>query len=226
MKTSNIIIIVFSVFVVSSMLTFFIDSKNHPNNNSNNRYLYNEFNLQNHSITEFSVLVAEAGTDIHIEQTDSNKISIECPKGEKTQKNFYTLSNDTLFINGKFRTWIKCKKLNQVISHDHKWLGIDVMSKDSLLLNINGGITYLQKNNPANIQFFKLIANNDSYVDIANLSIDNFYVTCKNKSEIKANGLYKNVNSLIENNSKLNLSKNPLELTMKKDSTSQFKCLR
>ena len=82
MKTSNIIIIAFATFVLVGVLILFVDAKQHKTKNDNN-FSYKEF-----SLPAFSVVVAEKGSDLHVDQSDSRKTSYA-----KTIPLNYNLSN-------------------------------------------------------------------------------------------------------------------------------------
>ena len=70
MKTSNIIITAFAIFITGTIFFLFADSQRYVEDVKNN-VSYKEFTL-----SAFSVIVAERGSDVHIDHSDSTLMTV------------------------------------------------------------------------------------------------------------------------------------------------------
>lgn len=180
MKTSNKIIIAFAILIVSSMLTLFIDSKQHKKD------ILNNIEMKDMQLPLFSVVVAEKGADLHINQADSNMISIEYIKNKEIPAKLYTISGDTLYVYRGLRTFVKCKNLTTVIGNHPQWVGIFNFAPDSITLRTNGGkmvfknIKVNPKNTNDNTTSFNVIAKDSAFLEIKSFRTKNVSVTSDN----------------------------------------------
>jgi len=181
MKTSNIIIIAFAAFIISGMLFLFIDAKKHKKEVENN-ISFKEFPL-----ATFSVIVAEKGSDLHIDWSDSTVVKVEYLKDKKTPSKIYEVVNDTLRVYGGLRTFVKCKKIATIIGNKPFWVGVNNFTPDSLTIRMNGGSLYYDKDRgnkdeKLDQKTFNLgiIANDSAYVEINNNKLHNLSVMSDN----------------------------------------------
>jgi hypothetical protein len=134
MKKSNIILLAFGLFLVGGMLTLYIDSVQHHNQTNQGTSMTKKVDLP-----AFSVIVAEKGSDLHIQQSDSNLLAIEYFKDNKIPSKLYTLSGDTLHVYAGLRLFVKCRNLHSVIGNSHKWVGINRFDAEVLHVKMHGG---------------------------------------------------------------------------------------
>lgn len=218
MKISNIIITAYVVLVIGSLLVLFVDSKYHKNNEPANT------EMKTYPLGNFSVVVAEQGSDVHLDQADSLKIEVEYIKNQPAHKQLYKLSNDTLYVFGGLRTFVKCKHVKSIISHKAYWLGVSNFSADSLQLDINGGHVYFSGEGNKNIEIKKLIVNASDTADIEtyNLTSDKLVLKASGKSYLRFYGNYKSADVDIKEQTELQITKNIVSLNLVKDDKSNI----
>jgi hypothetical protein len=148
MKTSNIIRIAFATFILGGILILFVDGKKNRNSNNNNfnnkqnnyteedgNFRYKEFPLQ-----EFSVVVAEKGSNLHLDQSDSRIIKVQYDINKPTPAKLYEITNDTLHIYKGLKLFVKCKNITAIIGNKPLWVGVNNFTPDSMTLKMSGGV--------------------------------------------------------------------------------------
>lgn len=215
MKISNIIIVAFSVFIIGSMLTLFIDAKLHKHKKEE-LASYKEYPLP-----AFSVVIAEKGADLHINQSDSMKVSVEYIKGQKTPSKIYEVVNDTLHIYGGLRTFVKCRNIHAIIGQKAYWIGVYKFSPDSLTIKASGGKLYFNNGGIEEKSFnIGIITNDKAYVEIRNSNVNNLSVR-SNNAEVGAFCKVKSLMAKLEHTATLHV-RNPQNISAQRDTTSQL----
>lgn len=213
MKTSKIIIIAFFTFIIAGMLTLFTSSKMHEKYTEQNIY-HKDF-----ALPEFSVIVAEKGADIHIDHSDTTKVSIECFRNRKVPSKMYEIVSDTLHIYGGLRTFVKCKNIKSIVTHNAFWVGLFRFRPDSLTINATGGNFYFD-NNGINEKSFNIgiTAKEYAFVEIKNINGNNISFKSNNSSlslQCKINAL----SAKLANHASLSSSM-PQTVQLERDSSS------
>jgi len=223
MKTSNIIIIAFAASIIGGILFLFVDAKKHKKEIENN-ISFKEFPL-----ATFSVVVAEKGSDLHLDWSDSTIVKVEYIKDKKTPSKMYEVVNDTLHVYGGLRNFVKCKKIATIIGNKPFWVGVNSFSPDSLTIRMNGGSLYYNndrgnKNEKLDQKTFNLgiIANDSAYVEINNNKLHNLSVKSDN-SKIINNCYIKSVNATLSNKAEFISLDKIINLAVEKDSTCQVR---
>lgn len=96
MKTSNIIITSFLIFLFGGIILLYIGSKYYKTNDDPSNFISEE-----KKISSFSVVVAEPGAIFNLITEKENKIKQTYLKGTVPNISSYTVRNDTLFIFSK-----------------------------------------------------------------------------------------------------------------------------
>jgi len=222
MKTSNIIIIAFAILIVSGMLFLFADSKKYKEEEKN-KISFKEF-----SLSQFDVIVAEKGSDVHIDRSDSTKIKIEYVRGKKTPSKLYEVINDTLHVYGGLRTFVKCKQITQIISKKTFWVGVGNFAPDSLIIKMNGGQLCFNNESKKTYRFnakafnVRIAANDSASVNISNARLGNLSVTLNNAKVIN-NCDVTNVNAKLSNKAAFISLDNIGKLIVEKDIACQVR---
>jgi hypothetical protein len=217
MKISKIIILSFVTFVLISTLVLFIDSKGHKKN-----IFGTDMSIKMETIGNFNVLAAEPGSDIHVNQNDSNYIRIEYSNDRPINKNLYRLSNDTLFVGDGNRIFIDCKQLKSVITHNNIWLSIDSLQTDSLYFESNGGVHNIGFDNmKVKIQYLNFVSNKKSWNSIGATDIKFLKVTLKDSAYLQVNKFCKAINADLTQSSEFSVRSSPSTLNYKKDDDSK-----
>ena len=223
MRTSNIIITAFASCIIGGMIYLFVDAKKHKKEVENN-ISFKEFPL-----ASFSVVIAEKGSDLHLDQSDSTIVKVEYLKDEKTPSKIYEVVNDTLHIYGGLRTFVKCKKVTAIIGNKSLWVDVNNFTPDSMTIRMNCGeldynINDLEKRKKFNQKVFNLrmIANNSALIVINDANIQNLLVKSDN-SKIINNCNVKSINAELSNKSEFSSLDKIRNLVVEKDSTSQVR---
>ena len=219
MKISNIIITAFAIAVLASMLVLFIDSKNHK------KYVDPNIEMKTFSLSDFTVVVAEKGSDVHINSSDTNSIKIEYLKNKVVKNQLYKQQNDTLFVYGGFRTFVKCSKLKAIRANKAFWVGVHRFKLDSLDVKISSGRLYFIANDSIRNEFKNLVINatDSAYLNTSNTHVENFVLNAKDKSVCEFYGNYKHVDVKLSNNSTLVFNSNPQTIKLERDKESSFR---
>jgi len=222
MKISRIIIIAFAAFVLGSILILFIDSKKHKINE------VTEAEMKSFALENFSVLVAEKSADIHVDYANSNKIVLDISKDKVLEKKMYRLSNDTLYVYGGVRTFIKCKKIKTIIGHNPYWMGVNSVGNDSLHLDIAGGQLIFNETGKHNMQLKSLAihACDSAVIRAFGVSIDELRIDAKDKARLECYGHYTHVDAQLSGKSELTFGNNPLSMAIKRDESSVINVYR
>ncbi len=213
MKISNLIILAFAVIVIGSLLVLFIDSKYHNENENSN------FEKKTYPLADFSVVVAEKEANIQLDYGQKNEIDVEYQKNEIPEKlnlKIYKLCNDTLYIYGGLRTFVKSNNLKSIIAQKTRWFGLGQFKYDSLKVDVVSGNIMLD----ADIKKLVLIVSDSAYVRTLNHKVENLNLFAKGKSNIELNGNYKTVNARIYEKKNISFEGSPASLKFQRDSTS------
>jgi len=213
MKTSNIIIIAFAVFILGSTIFLFADSKNHKNETRSDAV------LKSSPLQDFSVVVAEDSSDIHLNQATTNSIAVEFLKDKVLKKQMYKLVNDTLYVYGGLRTFVGCKKLKSIIVNKAFWVGLNGFNQDSLNLNAKGGRIVFESNDvKMNIGSMQLNASDSASVEMYyNLRVGDLRVDATDNVNLSFLGVYKSADVKIKNMTQLTFNSAPLKLKLDRD---------
>ena len=223
MKTSNIIIIGFAIFIISGLLFLFIDAKKHKKEVEKN-IAYKEFKLP-----QFKVVVGEKGSNFQIDKSDSMLIKIEYSKNTTLPKKLYEVINDTLHIYSKLWITVKCKEIRSIIGNKPLWIGINNFVPDSLMIKMIGGklhynATYSNENKEFNQKIFNLaiIASDSAQIKINKAKLNN--LSLKSDNAMIINNCYvKSVNAILSNKSEFLSLDSISNLVIEKDSTCQVR---
>lgn len=235
MKTSNIIITAFAVVVVASILTLFVAAKIHDKEISRISSKERETAL----LGSFSVLVAEEGADIHIIQSEEQKIEIEQVVDKTMPTLKYQIMNDTLFVYGGCRAYVYCDGLTEIKGNNSFWLGVANYSCPKLKIDMSGGdLQFNYNNQPVEFDHIDLHARNNSNISFFHLEIRNLNIRAENSiidvngnvvslsssqanSRLRVFGDVENYSGLLNFSSKVFfVNCSPTEMTIKQDKTS------
>lgn len=213
MKTSNIIIIAFAVFILGSTIFLFADSKNHKNETRSDAV------LKSSPLQDFSVVVAEESSDIHLNQATTNSIAVEFLKDKVQNKQMYKLVNDTLYVYGGLRTFVTCKNVKSIILNKAFWVGVNGFNQDSLNINVNGGRIVFESNDvKMNIGSMQLNVSDTASVEMYyNLRVGDLRVDATDNVNLSFLGVYKSADVKIKNMTQLTFNSAPLKLKMDRD---------
>jgi len=180
MKTSNIIITAFAILIVGAVFFLFADSKKHKEEEKN-MISYKEYILPS-----FKVIVAEVGSDIHVDRSDSNVMRVEYVKGVKTPRKLYEVTHDTLHVYNGFRMFIKCKQISQIVGKNHLWINVSHFEPDSLTVKVTRGRFVYNNDRDKKYTINKkdynvsIIANDSAHVDLDNSKFGNLTIKSNN----------------------------------------------
>lgn len=184
MKTLNIIITAFVVIVIASILTLFVAVKIHDKEISKISSKDRETAL----LESFLVLVAEEGADIHIIQSDEQKIEIEQVVDKTMPPLKYEIKNDTLFVYGGYRAFVYCDGLTEIKGNNSFWIGVANYSCPKLKIDMSGGdLQFNYNNQPVEFDSIDLYARNNSNISFFHLDVKNFNIKAET-SRISING--------------------------------------
>ncbi|MDD4921299.1 MAG: hypothetical protein PHS30_02345 [Bacteroidales bacterium] len=157
MRTSNIFIIAFFIFILSGMLTLFFVTKNHKKIQDKN-YFSEEM-----ALPHFSVIVGNPDSEFSIESSDTNKLKISYPGKKKVVMPLpFLVRNDTLYINKtnekKERMYtyvtsdgykqilslvVQCAGIKKLIARQTNHINIGYYQSDSLSIESDKGFVNL-----------------------------------------------------------------------------------
>jgi hypothetical protein len=221
MKTSNIIITAFAILITGVIVFLFADSKRHKEDVKNN-INYKEFPL-----SDFNVIVAEKGSDVHIDRSDSTLIRVEYIKGVKVPLKLYEVINDTLHVYGGLRTFVKCKQITQIIGNKPFWVGLGDFIPDSLTIKMTGG-QFMYKSDKDKVYTFNrkiyninIIANDSANIEIGNTRLGKLNIKLNNAT-VNTYCEVKILNAKLINKAKINSVDGIGQISIEKDTSSRL----
>jgi len=219
MKISNIIIIAFAIAVLASMLVLFVDAKNHQN------YKDPNIEMKSFPLSDFSVVIAEKSSDIHLNPSDTNAIEIEYLKNKVVKNQIYKLQNDTLFVYGGLRTFVKCNKLKSIRANKPLWFGIGNFNLDSLYIDVTGGYFQFNKNDNklTKIQHCTINATDSARVVVSDTKIGNITLHASVNSNCDFWSECEHVTGELKNKTRAFFKHNPQTIQLKRDKDSSFR---
>jgi len=220
MRTSNYILAGFLTFGFVIILSMFIDAKLHGKTSKKKSFVTAE------TLDHFTVIVAEEGSNINISFGSKNVIrshiyALKQPKNQQSPKNFFRISNDTMFVQKADSVdylSINNKHIKKIIGKKNAKISIWHAKNDSLSLDLDHSKLELSVNDH-DFNYLDIVARNHSNIkDIPTIT----YVQNDGgkKKMVYKKGL-KYVKVSLKNHSKLNMRK-PRRLDIQADSTSNY----
>jgi hypothetical protein len=217
MKTSNIIITAFAILLVGSMFFLFADTVKHTKDEID-KISFKEYPLAK----KFKVIVAEKGSDVNIVRSGTTSMRIEYITGKKVPAKMYEVINDTLFVYGGLRTFVKCDNITTVIGRHQWWFGVYEFAPELIKLRMTGGTaTYSNegiKEKPFDID---LAACDSASIEIHNVNLRNLNITSDN-AHVKLDCHIQNIVGKVKNHSSLTGIQSALNITIQRDTTGNL----
>jgi len=217
MKTSNIIITAFAILLVGSMFFLFADTVKHTKDEIA-KISFKEYPLAKN----FKVIVAEKGSDVNIVRSGTTSMRIEYITGKKVPAKMYEVINDTLFVYGGLRTFVKCDNITTVIGKHQWWFGVYEFAPKSIKLRMTGGTaTYSNEGLEEKPFDIDLAACDSASIEIHNVNLRNLNVTGDN-AHVKLDCHIQNIVGKVKNHSSLTGIESALNITIQRDTTSNL----
>jgi len=219
MKKSTIIATSFATLVLASILVLYTDAKNHLN------YKDPNIDMKTFPLTGFSVIVAGKGADVHVDYAKKNAIEVEYLKNKMVKKPLYKLRNDTLFVYGGLRTFVKISNLKSIRAHKTYWLGVGTFNLDSLRIDIAGGEIqfYGQDKFRSNIKNLTINASDSAKIIDSGTKIDKLTLQAGSDSDCRFWGECKHIEAKISDETVIQFYKSPISVKYEGDYTSKIK---
>lgn len=139
MKTSNIILISFLIFLFSGIIALYLGSKYYANPNNNPANFVDQKTI----LSPFSVVVAEPGAIFYLSSGKENKITQSYLQGTVPDIGSFLVRNDTLFITlvklkkGQVRhtsnlTHISCINVKSIVTKEYSEVRMEKFKADTL----------------------------------------------------------------------------------------------
>ena len=192
MKTSNYILLSFFIFLFGGITLLFVFSKSRSGD-----YSGANFKIKEKKISSFSVVVAEPGANLNLNNGDQNKMTQSYNKNAIPNFPPFIVRNDTLFVspviieNSKEPhlvplTEIFCKNINSILAKEGATIYFNNFCADSINLdlhkvNLNGNIQKMSFIT-LNAKDSRLYLNGDGSIEKMKLQFDNttLYMTSEN----------------------------------------------
>lgn len=221
MKKSNIIVIALVSLIITSLLVYYIDGKNHGKNTVANKW------IETSVVSSFTVVVVEAEADVHIIQNDTTKLKMEVVNDSSKNHINYKIINDTLHIYKGKRVYVYNKNITSIIAKKAFWVGVQFNKIDSMTFKVIDTKWFSVNNESTKCQANKLILSAQGSENISfngNLTTGKLEIDA-NQSFVKVyNGSIKQLEGKVVNKSGLILYSTNIkdDIGIKKDSISQF----
>ncbi len=226
MKTSNIIITAYCIFLIGATLTLFIDYKQHKG--------VGEMTLQQViELPDFSVVVAESGAKFQISQSDSNKLCIFALENKKIPTSLYRIQNDTLFVASvqinKLIPSFHVRNIKHITAGKESDITIFGITSDLLNIKTWGGRLRFHGSSKTgesairNTNNITIEAHNKASVNANDLALDNLEITADDSEVIISECVINTLKTNLQNNSKLrSYGQTATKSYITKDHTSNF----
>jgi len=222
MKTSNYITISFFVFLFGGIFVLFLAAKIDPRGSYHYERITQEKVLDN-----FSVVVAESGSNIKLSTAESSKMVLNYSKEDTCNFPAFRVQNDTLFVssnppkNQYYQTEILCKQIKSIEGKEKSQITLEQILSDTLLIKLNNSdFRYFPGKNSTDISV-NLIASG-SIVKIGDATINNLNMTL-NQTKMEAwNSHIKNLSGKLNDKTSLSLGQID-KINIEADSTSTYR---
>jgi len=217
MKTSNIIITAFAILLVGSMFFLFADTVKHTKDEIA-KISFKEYPISK----SFKVIVAEKGSDVNIVRSGTTSMRIEYITGKKVPAKMYEVINDTLFVYGGLRTFVKCDNITTVIGKHQWWFGVYEFAPELIKLRMTGGTgTYSNEGIEAKPFDIDLTVTDSASIEIKNVNLRNLNLTV-DRATVNLDCHIKNIAGNIKGHSTLHGIQSAQNITLQRDTTSSF----
>ncbi|HEY5498961.1 MAG TPA: hypothetical protein VIK20_01120 [Bacteroidales bacterium] len=218
MKKSSIIAIAWGIFVVGGLLTYLIDQRIYEDKKIKPNALMKDIELP-----PFSVIVAERNSDLHVEQSNSNKLSIEYYKGSMIPSNLYAVKGDTLYVYSGLRLFLKCKNVNTIIGRKHFWMGITNVAPKDLKIDMSDGDFYYYNTDSIakRVTNLSVLARDSAYLEINDRFVENIKIN-SDSAVVQIVTTSNNITAKLKHKASLNFNNSFQNLTVEKDKTSYY----
>ena len=216
MKKSNIFILVATGFVITASVLLFVLNKRYEQPKEPTKPVH----MVTHALQPFQVLIANEGADVHIEQADSNRISIETSDGKSFPAGLYTQTGDTLTIEKGVRVFVNCSSIATIISNKAYWMGAHSLKLPHLNIRMNGGLLRFNVNETVSkVTVLDVQLSDSARFDIRRTEIDSLNLSMTGKSFAEMYAPVKKLNLEMYDHSHL-ITNGEIELMqIKKDSS-------
>ncbi len=222
MKTSNYIIISFFVCLFGGIFALFLAAKIDPRGSSHYEIITQEKVLDN-----FTVVVAESGSNIKLYTAESSKMVLNYSKEDTCSFPSFTIKDDTLFIssnppgNKYYQTEILCKQIKSIDGKEKSQINLERTISDTLFIKLNkSNFRYFPGKNSTDISF-NLIAT-ESEIQIGDANIANLNMNL-HRTKMDAWGSHiKNLSGKLHEETRLSLGQID-KINIEADSTSTYR---
>lgn len=211
MKTSNIIIIAYVVAILIGLTVLFSSSTKHV---SEDRSTVS--NSKGYGLPPITVVVALEEADVHIHQADFDSIHVEIEADSIDGRQFFHVSNDTLYAHSGARMYVKCKNPLSIIGQNAYWIGLGQIKSDSIDLDISGGQFHMNYDRLwSDIDQVNLKADS-AQITFRDAKIGQTEINASNKSKVDLSGEYDEIKVKLYNESDFHVDKNPKTLYLER----------
>ena len=226
MKTSNKIFISFLIFLFSGIIALYIGSKYYVE-----YYDTHNFVEQEKLLPHFSVVVAEYGAQIQLQNGSKTKIVQSFFKTKQPRFSSFVVRNDTLFVFGvkrdrnklpraQFVASVFCENVKHFVAKENSVVFLSGYQIDSIFVKIDNADLVCQNNNSV---YIKLIGKNSRVnfncekLNSLELQLDKTRLDLKSKTGVNS------ISGTVKSNSYLGLSlESKINLDVDVDKSSQL----
>jgi hypothetical protein len=208
MKTSNIILFSFLIFLFSGIIALYIGSKCYVEN-----YDTTKFVDQAKPLPHFSVVVAEPGAQIQMRNSSETKIVQSFFKTAQPRFAPFVVRNDTLFVfaakqdrnklpRAQFMVNVFCKDVKHFIAKDNSLVIFSSNPVDSIFVEADNADLFCDYNNS---NYIKMIAKN-SRINFKFEKLNFFEVELdKTQLDVNSKNRVNNISGIVKNDSDVKL---------------------
>ena len=217
MKKSLIAIVVTAVFVITASVFLFALTKHYIQPQDE---VVKPIQLISQDLQPFSVVVANPGADVHIEQADKYAIAVETEPDKDKPAAVFVQRNDTLIIEKGARVYVNCTDLTSIISNKSFWMGVHILSVPELEIKMKGGtLRYTIGNQNSTVGSMKVQLTDSAKFYLQRTEVENLQLSMKGASYAELFTTVKNLNLELFDHSHLRTADKMEAIQIKKDSS-------
>lgn len=216
MKTSNIILLTFSIVVMLITLVFFIDAKNHEKTKSD------ELFLNSLTVAPFKVVVGEKGSKISVLSDKAFKVGIY-GKDKRLQNSDFRIAGDTLYVSCTDKVAVACPSVKTFISNNSDYMILESYKTDSLCLIARGGDMQFAGMGDASEKcaYAQITATQQARVTLQHTAIGRLRADVNEASKLTVSSFVREASVVVNNKSSVAFyGKTPLSVNIKRDTGS------
>ncbi len=217
------LLVAVGILITATTVLFYLNKKYYNLNPNPNPHVDKSATLVSKSLTPFVAIIANPGSDLHVEQAPEFVIAIETDSTLQYPHDLYTMRGDTLVVEKGARVFINCPSLNLLVVNQSYWTGVTQFSTPVLDIQMNGGkLTYNYSHQHSEVDTLRIQMNEGAWFGSNMLSVKVASLYLDQVSECTFGATVHTLHADVRDRSKLKTSVPESKMSVEKDSSGRL----